>query len=284
MLHFGELDSAIPSSRSRRSSRSPPEVEVHVRGRPARVQPRRSQLVPCAVGRDRPRTHARLLRATASGRDHRLPRPLHHRATATRPVPRRPEGGCATIPVTSARRARSRSPTTSSATASSATSCVQRSADSTSPVLTAGELDGAPRRQRAHLRFWSRALQRPDPADLRPLPDNFAPVCQLPQSPEPRSTRRCASSALREEMGFVGCNLNPDPSGGYWNGPTLADRAVLAALRGAVRARRAGDDPRQRDLQPALPHHRLALPRAGHDGLHAGDDVGLFRDSRRCGG
>ena len=28
-----------------------------------------------------------------------------------------------------------------------------------------------------------------------------------------------------EEMGVVGCNFNPDPSGGMWNGPTLADRA-----------------------------------------------------------
>ena len=43
-------------------------------------------------------------------------------------------------------------------------------------------------------------------------PDNFAPVCQLPQSPgapiEPsvHELRRCV-----EEMGFVGCNLNPDP-------------------------------------------------------------------------
>ncbi len=55
-------------------------------------------------------------------------------------------------------------------------------------------------------------------------PDNFVPVCQLPQSPgaaiEPsvRELRRCV-----EEMGFVGCNLNPDPSGGYWNGPPLWD-------------------------------------------------------------
>jgi 4-oxalmesaconate hydratase len=35
-----------------------------------------------------------------------------------------------------------------------------------------------------------------------------------------RELRRCV-----EQMGFVGCNLNPDPSGGLWNGPTLADRA-----------------------------------------------------------
>lgn len=57
-------------------------------------------------------------------------------------------------------------------------------------------------------------------------PSNFAPVCQLPQSPHAdiassvRELRRCV-----EEMGFVGCNLNPDPSGGMWNGPTLDDPA-----------------------------------------------------------
>ena len=56
-------------------------------------------------------------------------------------------------------------------------------------------------------------------------PANFAPVCQLPQSPdepiEPsvRELHRCVA-----EMGFVGCNLNPDPSGGFWNGPPLFDR------------------------------------------------------------
>lgn len=55
-------------------------------------------------------------------------------------------------------------------------------------------------------------------------PENFAPVCQLPQSPgvgvesSVRELRRCV-----DEMGFVGCNLNPDPSGGLWNGPPLFD-------------------------------------------------------------
>ncbi|MCC2973609.1 amidohydrolase family protein [Massilia sp. IC2-476] len=56
-------------------------------------------------------------------------------------------------------------------------------------------------------------------------PENFAPVCQLPQSPgaAPANSipelRRCV-----EELGFVGCNLNPDPSGGYWTGKPLTDR------------------------------------------------------------
>jgi len=50
------------------------------------------------------------------------------------------------------------------------------------------------------------------------FPDNFAPGCQLPQSPgtsianSVTELRRCV-----EEMGFVGCNVNPDPSGGFWN-------------------------------------------------------------------
>ncbi len=56
-------------------------------------------------------------------------------------------------------------------------------------------------------------------------PGNFAPVCQLPQSPgaaidsSVRELRRCV-----EQMGFVGCNVNPDPSGGHWNGPPLWER------------------------------------------------------------
>jgi 4-oxalmesaconate hydratase len=56
-------------------------------------------------------------------------------------------------------------------------------------------------------------------------PASFAPVCQLPQSPGAPidgcvvELRRCV-----EQMGFVGCNLNPDPSGGWWTGPNLGDR------------------------------------------------------------
>ncbi|HTC99041.1 MAG TPA: amidohydrolase family protein [Bradyrhizobium sp.] len=56
-------------------------------------------------------------------------------------------------------------------------------------------------------------------------PKNFIGVCQLPQSPgvEPKT---CIAELTRcvEELGFVGCNLNPDPSGGYWKDPPLTDR------------------------------------------------------------
>ena len=57
-------------------------------------------------------------------------------------------------------------------------------------------------------------------------PGRFVPVCQLPQSPgadlqaSVAELRRCV-----EELGFVGCNLNPDPSGGFWSSPPLTDRS-----------------------------------------------------------
>lgn len=57
-------------------------------------------------------------------------------------------------------------------------------------------------------------------------PDNFVGVCQLPQSPGvpiAHSTRELERCVL--ELGFVGCNLNPDPSGGHWTSPPLTDRS-----------------------------------------------------------
>jgi len=56
-------------------------------------------------------------------------------------------------------------------------------------------------------------------------PDNFVGVCQLPQSPGvPPDT--CIGELERSvnELGMIGCNLNPDPSGGHWTSPPLTDR------------------------------------------------------------
>ena len=50
-------------------------------------------------------------------------------------------------------------------------------------------------------------------------------MCQLPQSPgvPPANVieelERCVN-----EFGFIGCNLNPDPSGGHWTAPPLIDK------------------------------------------------------------
>ena len=57
------------------------------------------------------------------------------------------------------------------------------------------------------------------------FPDHFVGAAMLPQSPgvDPRNVipelERCVS-----EFGFVGCNLNPDPSGGKFSEPPLTDK------------------------------------------------------------
>ena len=59
----------------------------------------------------------------------------------------------------------------------------------------------------------------------RLYPQNFIGVCQLPQSPgeglqtSVKELERCVS-----ELGFIGCNLNPDTSGGFFTGPELGNR------------------------------------------------------------
>jgi len=57
-------------------------------------------------------------------------------------------------------------------------------------------------------------------------PETFAGVCQLPQFPgisiahSTDELERCVT-----DLGFIGCNLNPDPSGGKFDSPPLTDRA-----------------------------------------------------------
>jgi len=74
-------------------------------------------------------------------------------------------------------------------------------------------------------RFWSEHQNELIRRVCDLYPTNFAPVCQLPQSPgvsidgSVRELRRCV-----EELGFIGCNVNPDPSGGFWDGPPLFDK------------------------------------------------------------
>jgi 4-oxalmesaconate hydratase len=56
-------------------------------------------------------------------------------------------------------------------------------------------------------------------------PQNFVGVCQLPQTPGVPPTN-CIEELERcvKGYGFIGCNLNPDPSGGYWKDPPLTDK------------------------------------------------------------
>jgi 4-oxalmesaconate hydratase len=56
------------------------------------------------------------------------------------------------------------------------------------------------------------------------FPENFAPVCQLPQSPgEPIASSVSELERCVVELDFIGCNVNPDPTGGMWTGPPLFD-------------------------------------------------------------
>jgi 4-oxalmesaconate hydratase len=56
-------------------------------------------------------------------------------------------------------------------------------------------------------------------------PNNFVGVCQLPQSPgAPVDPVVGELERSVRELGFIGCNLNPDPSGGHWTSPPLTDR------------------------------------------------------------
>ncbi|WP_030178165.1 amidohydrolase family protein [Streptomyces sp. NRRL S-813] len=76
----------------------------------------------------------------------------------------------------------------------------------------------------ATARAWARANNDLVHRAVELFPRHFAAVCQLPQTPggslddATAELRRCV-----ETLGFVGCNLNPDPSGGHWTSPPLTD-------------------------------------------------------------
>jgi 4-oxalmesaconate hydratase len=72
---------------------------------------------------------------------------------------------------------------------------------------------------------WSRACNDLIHRVCSLYPANFVGVCQLPQSPGvPPGNSAAELERCVRELGFIGCNLNPDPSGGHWNSPPLTDR------------------------------------------------------------
>jgi len=71
---------------------------------------------------------------------------------------------------------------------------------------------------------WARACNDLIARVVGLFPDTFAGVCQLPQSPgAPVKSAVAELERCVLELGFVGCNLNPDPSGGMWSGAPLTD-------------------------------------------------------------
>jgi 4-oxalmesaconate hydratase len=73
---------------------------------------------------------------------------------------------------------------------------------------------------------WTRACNNLIKRVVDLFPETFIGVCQLPQSPGVTIANSVAElDRCVNELGFVGCNLNPDPSGGHFNAPPLTDRA-----------------------------------------------------------
>ena len=57
------------------------------------------------------------------------------------------------------------------------------------------------------------------------FPEWFTGVCMLPQSQEADMASSIAElERCVNDLGFIGCNLNPDSSGGYFKQPPLTDR------------------------------------------------------------
>ena len=75
-------------------------------------------------------------------------------------------------------------------------------------------------------RFWTEHCNELIHRLAQLYPGKFVGVGQLPQTPGLAPGRACIAELERcvNEFGFVGCNLNPDPSGGYWTDPPLGDR------------------------------------------------------------
>jgi 4-oxalmesaconate hydratase len=71
---------------------------------------------------------------------------------------------------------------------------------------------------------WARANNDLIARCVALYPESFAGVCMLPQNPKAdmagsiAELERCVS-----ELGFIGCNLNPDPGGGHFSSPPLTD-------------------------------------------------------------
>ena len=74
---------------------------------------------------------------------------------------------------------------------------------------------------------WSRISNNLIHHVVRLYPKNFVGVCQLPQSPgTPASTSVGELERCVKELGFIGCLISPDASGGYWkDGIPITDKS-----------------------------------------------------------
>jgi 4-oxalmesaconate hydratase len=70
---------------------------------------------------------------------------------------------------------------------------------------------------------WARACNDLIARVVELFPDSFAGVAQLPQTAGEPLDAAIAELRRTVDLGFVGLNLSPDPSGGHWNSPPMTD-------------------------------------------------------------
>jgi 4-oxalmesaconate hydratase len=70
---------------------------------------------------------------------------------------------------------------------------------------------------------WARACNDLVARVVELFPESFVGVCQLPQVAGQPLDAAVAELRRCVDLGFVGLNLNPDPSGGAWTSPPLTD-------------------------------------------------------------
>ena len=73
---------------------------------------------------------------------------------------------------------------------------------------------------------WTRACNNMIKRVVDLFPETFVGVCQLPQSTGvPIANSIAELERCVNDLGFIGCNLNPDPSGGHWTSKPLTDKS-----------------------------------------------------------
>ena len=111
---------------------------------------------------------------------------------------------------------------------------------------------------------WARACNNMIKRTIDLFPNNFVGVCQLPQ--QVKNSRPVGlEDAIEElercvlELGFVGCNLNPDPFRWALFRSTSYRSLLVPSLRENGRAKSASNDPRIRLLQRMPTCNRFLL-------------------------
>ncbi len=139
-------------------------------------------------------------------------------------------------------------------------------------VLAAGLRHGAPRAGPATAAAWAAREQRPRRPRRRAVPRTLRR--RLPAAADPpdggagrRASPSCAAAST--SWASSACNLNPDPSGGYWTSPPLTDPSWFPLYEALVELDVPAMVHVSSSCNPAFHALGRALPERRHDRVHA---------------